>query len=170
MSTRRTFPWWLAISAAAVATAAPKEPPAAQGKVDPDTLLRAINFALLGTDTPSFKWKSAEDCVVISVTDGTAATFTEVLHLNNVNFSRISIRQYQLKYSDHVEDYVEVGLHGEDVVRESTMEPKSADVPHLEPGTQMEYTYKRQTKEYERMVRAWKYIYSHGCRSARSSF
>jgi hypothetical protein len=88
----------------AVATAATKDPTAGSATIDPDALIRALNFALLGSDTQAFLWESPEDCVVVSDTynaDG-SCRFTEVLHLSKVvdGSSRIDIRQY-------VEDCVE---------------------------------------------------------------
>jgi hypothetical protein len=88
----------------AVATAATKDPTAGSATIDPDALIRALNFALLGSDSQAFLWESPEDCVVVSDTynaDG-SCRFTEVLHLSKVvdGSSRIDIRQY-------VEDCVE---------------------------------------------------------------
>jgi hypothetical protein len=107
----------------AVATAAAKYPAAASATVDPDTLVRALNFALLGSGSRAFLWRSAEDCVVVSDTysaDG-SCRFTEVLHLNSVaGPARIDIQQYQLKYTDRIEDCIEVEFEGLDTaLRES---------------------------------------------------
>jgi hypothetical protein len=90
--------------AAAAAAAAAKDPAAGSATVDPDALIRALKFALLGSDSQAFLWESPEDCVVVSDTynaDG-SCRFTEVLHLSKVvdGSSRIDIRQY-------VEDCVE---------------------------------------------------------------
>jgi hypothetical protein len=88
---------------AASAVTAAKVPTAGSAKLDPDTLIRALNFALLGSDSQAFLWESPEDCVVVSDTynaDG-SCRFTEVLHLSKVDgSSRIDVRQF-------VEDCVE---------------------------------------------------------------
>ena len=80
-----------------------KGPRAGSATVDPDTLIRALNFALLGCDSQAFLWESPEDGVVASETynaDGTCR-FTEVLHLSKVDGSScIDVQQY-------VEDCVE---------------------------------------------------------------
>jgi hypothetical protein len=87
----------------AVAAAAAKDPTAGSATADPDTLIRALNFALLGSNSQAFLWESPEDCVVVSETynaDG-SCRFTEVLHLSKGDgSSRIDIRQF-------VEDCVE---------------------------------------------------------------
>jgi len=104
----------LATSAETAAATTGVEDPAA-ATIDPDTLVRAVNFALLGTGSRAFLWRSAKDCVVVSDTysaDG-SCRFTEVLHLNNVDgSSHIETHQYQLKYTDRVEDCVEAELLG----------------------------------------------------------
>ena len=80
-----------------------KDPTTGSATVDPDALVRALNFALLGSDSQVFLWESSDDCVVVSDTynaDG-SCRFTEVLHLSRVDgASRIDIQQY-------VEDCVE---------------------------------------------------------------
>jgi hypothetical protein len=76
---------------------------AAPGKIAPDALLRALNFALLGSGSQAFLWESPEDCVVVSDTYDAngGCRFTEVLHLSKVDGSpRIDVRQF-------VEDCVE---------------------------------------------------------------
>jgi hypothetical protein len=43
--------------------------------------------------------------------DGTSR-FTEVLHLNNEDVSRLKIQQYQATTTDRIEECVEAELHG----------------------------------------------------------
>jgi hypothetical protein len=139
--------------AAATAVAAPPS------HVDPETLLKAINFALLGVDTKAYVWKSREDCVVVSDTTTEQYHSVEVLHLNNVDGSRVRIAPYKLTYPDgHVENYVKVELHGEDTIREYTIEGRTLDAQLLAtPLTaSSDWTYTRETTEFDRMVRAWK--------------
>lgn len=123
MSTQRRFSGPLERLAVSAATAAAKDPAAVAAKIDPDTLLRALNFALLGSGSRAFVWKSSGGCVVVSDTysaDG-SCRFTEVLHLNSVaGPARIDIQQYQLKYTDRIEDCIEVEFEGLDTaLRES---------------------------------------------------
>jgi len=81
----------------AVATSAAQDPAAGSAAVDPDTLIRALNFALLGSDSQAFLWESPEDCVIVSDTynaDG-SCRFTEVLQLSKVGGSfRMDVRQF----------------------------------------------------------------------------
>jgi hypothetical protein len=113
MSIRHRFSGPLERLAMTSVAAAAKHPAAASATLDPDTLVRALNFALLGSGSRVFLWRSDEECVVVSDTysaDGTCR-FTEVLHLNNVDGpSRMEIQQYQLKYTDRIEDSVEAAV------------------------------------------------------------
>lgn len=124
MSTRHKFSGPLERLAAravtSVATSVAAHPPA---PLDPDTLVKALNFALLGSGSRAFLWRSAGQCVVVSDTysaDGNCR-FTEVLHLNNLEGrSRIDVQQYQLKYTDRSEECVEAqSRESESALRES---------------------------------------------------
>lgn len=127
MSTRHKFSGPLERLAAravtSVATSVVAHPPAPPATLDPDTLVKALNFALLGSGSRAFLWRSAGQCVVVSDTysaDGNCR-FTEVLHLNNLEGrSRIDVQQYQLKYTDRSEECVEAqSRESESALRES---------------------------------------------------
>jgi hypothetical protein len=95
-------------------TEAAKDPASGCAKVDPEQLLTALNFALLGSGSRAFLWRSREDWVVVSDSfsaDGTCR-FTEVLHLSNDDVSRLKIQQYQATNTDRIEECVEAELHG----------------------------------------------------------
>jgi hypothetical protein len=140
-----------------------------------DVLLKAINFAINGKDEKDFVWKSRPECVVVAEHGMPNFHSVEVVYLNNVDASRIRVGPYSLSYQDgHVEHYVKVELHGEATIREYSAEYQGKDLtgqpvqPSHESST--DWAYDRQTIEADRMIRAWKYIYAHGCSSARSSF
>ena len=127
MSTRHKFSGPLERLAAravtSVATSVVAHAPAPPATLDPDTLVKALNFALLGSGSRAFLWRSAGQCVVVSDTysaDGNCR-FTEVLHLNNLEGrSRIDVQQYQLKYTDRSEECVEAqSRESESALRES---------------------------------------------------
>jgi hypothetical protein len=107
-----------------VGTPAAKDTSASSATVDPDTFVRELNFALLGSGSRAFLWRSAEDCVVVSNTysaDG-ECRFTEVLHRSNVDGSpRIDIQQYQLNYTNCIEDSVEAELQRQDGSRRDAL-------------------------------------------------
>jgi hypothetical protein len=107
----------LASRAVRTIAASAQDPAAASATVDPDTLVRALNFALLGSGGRAFHWRSAQDCVVVSDTYSAEGNsrFTEVLHLNTLNGScRLEIQQYHLKYADRIEDCIEAEAQGQD--------------------------------------------------------
>jgi hypothetical protein len=117
MSTPRRFSGPLErLAARAVTRIATQDPTGAATTVDPETLVRAVNFALLGSGGRAFHWRSAGDCVVIADTysaDGNCR-FTEVLHLNTADGScRIEVQQYQLEHADRVEECVEAAVQGQ---------------------------------------------------------
>ena len=157
----------LASTTATIMTTA-AAPPAA----DSETLLKAINFALLGSDDRVYSWRSVGDCVVVSEADNPNFRSVEVLHLNNVDAARLRVGQYSLSFKDgHTEHYVKVELHGEDTIRDYALQNKAAGETSLpEPSSTTSWEYTRQTLEHDRMVRAWRYVYAHGCKSAHSSF
>jgi len=95
-------------------TQAAQDPAAGCAKVDPEKLVTALNFSLLGSGSRAFLWRSPEACVVVSDSfsaDGTCR-FTEVLHLNNDDVSRPEIQQYQATIAGRTEDCVEAELLG----------------------------------------------------------
>lgn len=95
-------------------TQAAKEPASGCAKLDPEKLVTALNFSLLGSGSRAFLWRSPQACVVVSDSfsaDGTCR-FTEVLHLNNDDLSRPKIQQYQATITDRIEECVETELHG----------------------------------------------------------
>jgi hypothetical protein len=115
VSTRRRFsgPLERLVTGAVTAAGTTAAKDLAAATIDPETLVKALNFALLGSGSHVFLWRSAEDCVVVSDTYSADAScrFSEVLHLNSADGScHIDIRQYQLKYTNRIEDCVEVEL------------------------------------------------------------
>ncbi len=130
-----------------------------------DTLLRTINFALSARDDGEYVWKSRENCVVqLPVDTGEYFLGYQTIYLNHIDRARTRIERYDVRLADHVEHYVKVALHGDDVILEI---PDYHDDPRGGGAqSRTEYTYERVTAEYDRIVQAWDYIYSHGCHSA----
>jgi hypothetical protein len=139
-----------------------------------DVLLNAINFALTGHDGIRYTFSDRTACVMThaqpsfdimtnSVTPGVQAV--EIFHINNIDVSRIVFTKMQRKSRDAVDYFTRVELHGESVIRENTFEPARG-----QSLLSNDVTLDLNTTEYDRLVRAWRYIYSHGCKSAKSSF
>jgi uncharacterized protein len=154
--------------------AAPTQHHAAHSEVD--VLLRAVGFALTGSDdaNPSIIGNRA-NCVF--------AIGNEVYHLNNVHTDRITIQGWQQKtlYSPTgLAKWVTVELHGDDVVFEEMTErreplhlvpvaPHNTD-PTVASESSKEHELKLNTDDQDRVKRAWQYIYSHGCIGKQSPF
>jgi clan AA aspartic protease (TIGR02281 family) len=127
-----------------------------------DVLLKAVAFGLTGDDTT--KVEAETDCTFqISVF---AATLT--FHLNNVDPTRTRFENPN-SYSE-----TRVQIFGERVVVDRN---GAAIYDHTGGGSYdgglTHYTtfiIVAHTTEYQRMLRAWRYIYTHGCDGMKSSF
>jgi hypothetical protein len=139
-----------------------------------DVFMRAVGFALTGSDDAEPQAIDRTNCVF--------AYKNDVFHLNNVQTDRVKIQGRQNKLGDQ---WINVDLHGDDVVVEHTTEPMSDELAKMF-GQQWQQTHpeafqshRENRKEYElrlttgdldRVTRAWQYIYSHGCIGKKSAF
>jgi hypothetical protein len=135
--------------------------------VDDDVLLKAINFALTGHDGITYSFVDRGACVVnwVRGSSETAVQAIQTYHLNSVDASRISIQRMKSTSQFGVESLIRVELHGESVIQENGFTP-----PETTKFDLNDVTLDLHTTEYDRLMRAWRYIYSHGCKSGRSSF
>jgi hypothetical protein len=139
-----------------------------------DVLLRAINFALTGTaDKYAF-----DDTGTCTVHRG-----EEFFYLDHVDASRITFEKKSKEelpslgtnqVGMEVREWIEVTLHGEEVVYENRIpsyrENGRGERFNDPPIRKADITLKLETKEADRLIRAWKYVYTHGCKSSSSSF
>jgi hypothetical protein len=142
----------------------------AHGEVD--VLMRAVGFALTGSDDAEPKAIDRENCVF--------ALKNDIFHLNNIETDRITLQPY--KYG--ISDYVIVSLHGDEVIYETTTQPMHDDGSELmqllkEKNPELfqsrhltynEHSITLSTADEARVSRAWQYIYSHGCIGKKSPF
>ena len=119
----------------------------AQTGTTQDSLLRAVSFAVTGSDANHVQITNQEKCV-FTVKDMT-------VHFSNIDPSRVGFTPW--RYLTGVVTKIEV--HGQDTVVEQHSAAPSAD-----------YVFQVPTTEVERLQRAWGYIYSHGCKGAKSAF
>lgn len=136
-------------------------------QTDDSTLLRAINFALTGSDSITYVFADRAKCIVSRTHDSSKSPVQaiETFYLDNVDASRITFFRLQPTSARNAEAFLRVELHGETVIRENTFAPTA-----LPATTVTDATLDLHTSEYARVTRAWKYIYAHGCQSAKSSF
>ena len=122
-----------------------------------DVFMRALGFALTGSDDAEPKAIDRANCVF--------AYQDDVFYLNNVQTDRIKIQE-------NFGGVINVDLHGDDIVVEH-------GVVSTNPTDQFAKTHRENRKEYhlilrtdelDRMKRAWRYIYSHGCFGKKSPF
>jgi clan AA aspartic protease (TIGR02281 family) len=142
------------------------DPPqtAAFAQASDGALLKAVAFALTGDDSRHVQdWP---DCVyVIKPESPTGPVFT--FRLNNIDPER-------LKVAEGTDTETDIHISGEDtIVDEYSINP---DIP---PNTMRgnrvllhhsQWTLKLPTNESERLLRAWRYVYSHGCTGHKGSF
>jgi hypothetical protein len=153
---------------------------AARGETD--VFMRAVGFALTGSDDAAPKAIDRGNCVF--------AIKNDIYRLNNVQVDRLNIRGWTCKKGGVcvAEHKVTVELHGDDIVFEETTEPLRDDGygltkdfmkdlrvanpdlfrPHHNTYKEHELTF--YIEDQERVTRAWTYIYSHGCTGKQSPF
>ena len=132
-----------------------------------ETLLKAVTFALTGTDDAHVTALDWDQCV-FRVEE---VNVTETYHLGNVDPARTTFERVKStsEYGD-VSYFVDVSIFGEGTVYEilSRFEDKTG-APLIKRESASDQL-RLATHEYERVVRAWKYIYLHGCKGHPSSF
>jgi hypothetical protein len=143
---------------------------------EPDVFMRAVGFALTGSDDADPKIIDRANCVF--------AIKNDIFRLNNVHVDRIKVQGWQRTYFGSLEQWVTVALHGDDVVFEETTEPFKDDGSELmrsmrlanpdafksHHNTYKEHELKLMTNDQDRVTRAWTYIYGHGCTGKQSPF
>jgi clan AA aspartic protease (TIGR02281 family) len=142
-------------------SAAPSSHSVSASPVDNNTFLKAVAFALTGDDSTHVSdW---DDCVFQIKVGAPISVLT--FHLNNVDPARIRVAMAEQSATE-----TDVRIFGEGVVvDEYGPDPNSATAPKvLTHHTQ--WSVLTHTSEYDRLLRAWKYIYSHGCTGHTSSF
>jgi hypothetical protein len=143
--------------------------PVAAG-TDDSALLKAISFALTGSDGSKFEFSDLSQCTVHRMVSGANGHGEETYYLNQIDPSRTVFTQYTQKYPEYAmsEAFSTVELHGEGplyVYHWVTDLPVYDDTYRTADHEITVYT-----SEHSRLIRAWKYIYSHGCRAARTSY
>lgn len=132
-----------------------------------EVLLKAVSFALTGTDDGHVTVVDRNQCV-FRVDE---AHVSETYHLNSVDPKRLTFEHFKStsQYGD-ISYFVDVSIFGEGTVYEilGHFEDTSGAPPMQ--GATASHQLRLPTREYERVVRAWKYIYSHGCKGRASSF
>ena len=139
-----------------------------------DVFMRAVGFALTGTDDVHIKVIDRTSCVF--------AINNDLFRLNNVYADRIKIRRLQRQWLGVLEQRVTVELHGDDIIFEETVEPPKDDGSELTRQMRVQsssmfephhYSYTQhelrlRTNDEDRVKAAWEYVYGNGCTSKRA--
>ena len=138
-----------------------------------DAFMRAVGFALTGSDKADLKVIDRASCVF--------AIKNELFRLNNVYTDRIKIQGRQRQSFGALEQWVTVTLQGDEIVFEKTVEPPLDDGSELTRQMRVQspsmfephhYSYTMHelhlaTNDQDGVKTAW-YVYSHGCTGKRS--
>ncbi|HXW26716.1 MAG TPA: hypothetical protein VEK73_18385 [Xanthobacteraceae bacterium] len=142
-----------------------------------DVFMRAVGYALTGSDDADPKAVDRKNCVFTLGQD--------TYRLNNVHVDRIKIQGWQQSSPRlGVQHYVTVSLHGDETVVEHLTTPLVDDSSefmrlyrrdHPEAFTAQRERYKERelrlnTSDQDRVTRAWQYIYDNGCSGKKSPF
>jgi hypothetical protein len=137
-----------------------------------NTLLKAVSFALTGRDDTVVMAEDLQNCVfrIERQQRGSDDQMpSEVFYLNNVDQSRLIIEK-RLNVLNG-QQYAVVEIFGEVTVYEDRATYSSGSPTTFAASTKSSHTsIPVHTREYGRLARAWKFIYSHGCMGAKSAF
>jgi hypothetical protein len=147
---------------------------AGQATAEVDAFMRAVGFALTGSDNTEPKAIDRASCIFQIGKD--------VFRLNNVHTDRLLFQPWHSR--DGSQQWVVVELHGDATVYEHTTEPLKDDgsefmremrraVPNAfqsERLTYKEHQVRLDTADLDRVKRASVYLYGHGCAGKKSPF
>jgi hypothetical protein len=153
---------FLLAAIAAIALCAAAAPAFAQAHAA-DTLLEAVTFVLTGKDIGDIRIVDRAGCIFerTSFSSRQSPVLTERYYLNNVDLSRVTLRG-PLTDGFNFYHWIDENIRGQGVVYEYTNQSGTHQ--------QSEFSPNLQTAELGRVQRAWRYIYTHGCRSAASAY
>ena len=128
------------------------------GSPTSDKFMRAVKFALTGWDEANVIVEDRSNCV-FRVDGLTRTKSQEIFYLNNVDHTKLKFRTRWQSFADYWGPMVDVTLVGEQPVYED----RATYGNRRGPITANHYKLTVFTGEYKRQVRAWKYVYAHGC-------
>lgn len=133
-------------------------------------LLKAISFALTGSDASGFEFADASQCTVHRSVSNAHGRGEETYFLNAIDPGRTVFTQYTQRYPEFAmsQSFSTVDVHGEGIVYEYhwiTDRPVYDNTMRTANHGITVYT-----SEHSRLMRSWEYIYSHGCKAAHSSY
>jgi hypothetical protein len=116
-----------------------------------DALLQAVSFVLTGSDGQPVEMVDRKDCVF--------RLGVRTYYINNVITDRMTFQKWTRQLGG---DYIRVGLHGKAKIMEE------AYAGTVYPVTDHELFV--ESPDYDRVIRAWQYIYANGCKRLSSPF
>lgn len=130
----------------------------------PDPLLAAVTFALTGKDKADVTFLDRPNCIVIYRHPYDNFFNVKTYYLNNIDPSRIKYTMWK-KVNPYGHDRFNITLFGQNTI----LEEKYGN-PKWKDSNFSTTTLELETSEEERMVRAWRTIYSSGCKASHSAF
>jgi len=141
-----------------------------------DVLLQAVSFALTGSDGSKVVAVDRAQCIF--------KIDNETYFLNNIYVDRISVRNWSNKLGNF---WATVDLHGKKKVFEQftpapvftgsesdrlsmSINPNYFAEAKARTSASTDYTLRVETRESDRLLKAWQYIYANGCKGMTSPF
>ncbi len=143
---------------------------------EPDAFQSAVAFALTGRDDKPIGVIDSANCI-FSINGG-----EEIFYLNNVQIDRLKLQEtFEPRPLWDKNNHLTIELHGNKTVYENTkiftidgeigrLLAREGKMTTYGPTKSTEHSLSLQTSEVHRLVRAWKYIYAHGCKGQKSPF
>jgi hypothetical protein len=130
-----------------------------------DVFMKAVRYALTGWDRANVTAEDGNNCVFREI-DPTRPKDQLIFYLNSVDRRRLKFRARQQLFADAWVPLVDITLAGAQPVYEYRPAKGS-------PQTGFKTDRYKLTiygaEDFPRLVRAWKFIYAHGCLGAESS-
>jgi len=147
-------------------------PHAAMANVDDEVLLKAVAYVLTGDDVGPVGVVDRPNCVFEFDHNFGGPSLHEIAHLNNVDRTRSKIQR--ITTGDRSQPGVKITLRGEQVIEFPPIPPSDLGDGFVVTGSPAKFaseeTIVLRTDESQRVLRAWDYIYSHGCKGRASAF
>jgi hypothetical protein len=123
---------------------------AAASPAHADDMIQAVSFAITGRDGSTVDVVDKKNCVFRM---GARTYFLNNIMTNSITFQ---------PFTRQIGNYTRVGIHGKSKVMEEVYQGAAQPVT--------DYELMVESPDHARIVRAWQYIYAHGCKGMTSPF
>jgi hypothetical protein len=115
-----------------------------------DDMVQAVSFAITGRDGSMVDVVDKKNCVFRM---GARTYFLNNIMINSITFQA---------FTRQIGNYTRVGIHGKSKVMEEVYQGVAQPVT--------DYELMVESPDHARIIRAWQYVYAHGCKGMTSPF